>query len=178
MLTTTFDQLILIFSKLMSHSLIWDHSIRVAELSYRVGKELFNSKDAKILYQAGHLHDIGWIYNLKNESFLTPNLSHPDDGYFLLLKFTPEHKIAELIRHHHCYPKNYVSSYNELNRGYPIETCEQLAIFDNVLQTLQICNEYDFLSNYTEKDPITELIFLATIDRWDLDLTRRIVSIL
>ena len=175
----TFNQLITIFDKIFYNSVIWDHSKRTGELCYKVGKQLLSVRDATTIYYAGSFHDIGWIYDIKNEhSSYNHNYTHPDDGYFLFLRFHSDHKIAELIRHHHCYPKEYVVAYNELNRGYPEETCKQLYSLDKLLQILQICNEYDYLNSFTDKDPITNIIYLATLGRWDLDLARRVVNLL
>jgi len=69
-------------------------------------------------------------------------------------------------------------AYNELNRGYPEETCKQLYSLDKLLQILQICNEYDYLNSFTDKDPITNIIYLATLGRWDLDLVQKVVGLL
>ncbi len=159
-------------------SMVLDHSIRVSEIAYRIGKELFTNKEAVTLYQASYFHDIGWIYDLKNENYIDLNLSHPDDGYFLFLRFIGDHRIAELIRHHHCTPTGYVPGIRELERGYPVETCKQLCRLDDTLQVLQICNEYDSINYGTDKDPITEILYLSTIGRWDIDLTRKVVSLL
>lgn len=179
MQTTSFNQLVVIFDKLLHGSLVLDHSKRVADLAYKIGDKLrLKQVDKTALYQAAYLHDIGWIYNLKNENQLLTNFTHPDDGYFLFLRFIGDHKVAELIRHHHCYPKEYTPAFNEFERGYPIEVCQQLDKLDPLLQILQICNEYDYLNNYTDKDPITEIVYAATIGRWDLGLARDLVSFL
>lgn len=169
---TSFDQILSIFDRLMCHSHIWDHCKRVANLSYEVCNSLgLKRLDAIAVYQAAHLHDIGLLYYLKNDSVMESSEDHPEDGYRLFLRFSSDHRVAELIRHHHCYPKNYCDS-----RGYPVEVCQQLDKLDEPLQILQICNEFDRLDSYTNKNPIDSIIYDATLGRWDLTLTRKIIS--
>lgn len=87
------------------------HSLRVAELSYRIGAEMkLSEKQLAILLFAGHVHDIGRIgtndTTLSKSSTLTASewanvLKHPADGS-QILKDIPELKeVALAIRHHH-----------------------------------------------------------------------------
>jgi response regulator RpfG family c-di-GMP phosphodiesterase len=135
------NQWIKIFDIMYQQFDTWDHSKRVAKMISRID---LPKKQLDKLFVAALFHDIGCFYNIL-ERDKNHDVDHSERSYFLFLKIHADHEVAELIRHHHCFPESYQARYDESKRGYPEETCELLKVIPPSLQILQICNEYDNL---------------------------------
>ena len=159
------------FSAVFNNSDDWQHACRVKILVDKISENFgLPTKIKADLSLAAQYHDIGKIY--QNSYY-----DHPDDSYFLFLRLLGNHSAAELIRHHHCYPVAYQKRYNELNKGYPHETCRILNCLSPELQLLQLCNEWDSLDSQG-KSAYHEISYLAELHRWDKPIVKKFLALL
>ncbi len=87
------------------------HSNRVAELSYKIAKQLgYDEPFCESVHIAGHLHDIGKIGIADGILFKATKLtdaefevmkSHPTIGYDILNNCNELHEISKMVKHHH-----------------------------------------------------------------------------
>lgn len=177
MLSHQIDQWQKILGIFFGGSLTWEHTKRVCKLTHNICISLNISKRiSRKLYTVALFHDIGLIHQLYNNDGTHPeNLG--DLSYFLFLKIHADHEIAELIRHIHCTPKAYFPRHDEPKRGYPEETCKLLNKLPESLQLIQLCHEWDVLDNWSDKDPYTEIRYLAANGRWDRELTDNFLKV-
>lgn len=122
------------------------HSIRVAEIAYRLAKRLgYSDVDCSLVYTAGMLHDIGKIGI--PESIINKNgkltdaefeiiKTHTVLGYYIISGISWDERIGEAVKYHH-------EKYN--GRGYP----NGLAGHDipEIARILCIADSFDAMSS-------------------------------
>lgn len=89
----------------------YDHSTRVAEMAYILGRILgISEEELELIYIAGDLHDIGKIGvpdiilnkpdKLENDEWMVMK-KHSDIGYNILSKSNAFEEISKIVLHHH-----------------------------------------------------------------------------
>lgn len=104
---------------------IGTHQQQVAYLAYRIAGELNMSRGQKFsILTAGLLHDIGALSLHEKEGILNDNAvdinTHAFRGAYLVSKFLPGRKIANIIKYHH-FPWKYGETLKD-NPDMPLES--------------------------------------------------------
>ncbi|OCL27898.1 phosphohydrolase [Orenia metallireducens] len=177
--------------------IVTGHHKRVAYIASSIGKELGLSKeDEKDLIIAGALHDAGAFslnermdslnWNIADEvyeetEFFTSapfyeyagTISHAELGYYLIKKFNPFIRIAEIIRYHHVPWDNGKGRYF---KGKEVSLSSHILHLADVIDLLtnKDKSEEDILSQSSE---ISEKILKEVGENFSLELVETFLSL-